>query len=89
MKASATDTSEKTPLSPPNDEVTGDLLVSKFEVANDDVLEDLKIPADKLNVVLLVMMMHGIGTLIAWNSFITIAPSVSFKFSVIKLVFLM
>ncbi|KAE9548862.1 hypothetical protein FO519_007924 [Halicephalobus sp. NKZ332] len=33
-----------------------------------------EVPKDKLNFVLLVMMLHGIGTLIAWNVFITIAP---------------
>ena len=36
-----------------------------------------EVPKDKFNFVLLVMMLHGIGTLIAWNVFITIAPLVS------------
>ena len=39
-----------------------------------------EIPKDKLNFVLLVMMLHGVGTLIAWNVFITIAPLVSLTF---------
>uniref|UniRef100_A0AC34R1N3 Nucleoside transporter n=1 Tax=Panagrolaimus sp. JU765 TaxID=591449 RepID=A0AC34R1N3_9BILA len=44
-----------------------------FEMDEKHVLE--KIPKDKLNLVLLVMTLHGIGTLIAWNVFITIAPA--------------
>lgn len=70
------DTHEKTPLSPPNDAVedSEDVLPPpvKFEVGE----EVENIPSDKLNVVLLVMMLHGLGVLIAWNVFITIAPSV-------------
>uniref|UniRef100_A0AC35GKF3 Uncharacterized protein n=1 Tax=Panagrolaimus sp. PS1159 TaxID=55785 RepID=A0AC35GKF3_9BILA len=31
-------------------------------------------PKDRGNVVLFIIMLHGIGTLIAWNVFITIAP---------------
>uniref|UniRef100_A0A7E4UNA7 Nucleoside transporter n=1 Tax=Panagrellus redivivus TaxID=6233 RepID=A0A7E4UNA7_PANRE len=37
-------------------------------------LGDGSTPKDKFNTVLFIMMLHGIGSLIAWNVFITIAP---------------
>ena len=35
---------------------------------------DNEVPKDRCKIVLLVMMLHGVGILIAWNVFITIAP---------------
>jgi equilibrative nucleoside transporter 1/2/3 len=78
MNTSTNDSTEKTPLSPPNDDsedVATAITPSKFEVGKNLENEEVEnIPADKLNVVLWVMMLHGLGALIAWNVFITIAP---------------
>lgn len=38
--------------------------------------EKEKEPKDNYNIVYLIIMLHGIGILIPWNTFITIAPSV-------------
>uniref|UniRef100_A0A914RLN0 Uncharacterized protein n=1 Tax=Parascaris equorum TaxID=6256 RepID=A0A914RLN0_PAREQ len=36
-----------------------------------------KPPPDKYHLVYLIMLLHGVGTLMPWNMFITIAPAVS------------
>lgn len=41
-------------------------------------IEDHKGPVDKKQIVYLIILLHGIGTLMPWNMFITIAPRVSF-----------
>ncbi|TMS36408.1 hypothetical protein L596_003580 [Steinernema carpocapsae] len=38
--------------------------------------EELSAPVDKYNAVYLIMLLHGIGCLMPWNMFITIAPMV-------------
>lgn len=37
-------------------------------------------PTDKYNVVYCIILLHGIGALMTWNMFITIAPVVNFFF---------
>uniref|UniRef100_A0AC35FW58 Equilibrative nucleoside transporter 1 n=1 Tax=Panagrolaimus sp. PS1159 TaxID=55785 RepID=A0AC35FW58_9BILA len=75
----SSDETEKTPLSPSKGHDDSEIVTaeppSKFEESeNEKLMIENGIPADKLNVVLFVMMLHGLGTLIAWNIFITIAP---------------
>uniref|UniRef100_A0A7E4UME9 Nucleoside transporter n=1 Tax=Panagrellus redivivus TaxID=6233 RepID=A0A7E4UME9_PANRE len=77
---------EPTSTNPPSKEASGAAVSSETPKATSAeppelktakelaVKETVKPPEDKYNVVLAIMVLHGLGTLIAWNVFMTISP---------------
>jgi hypothetical protein len=60
---------------------TADDSVDFIDKGNSPEAEDLEeeAPPDYYNLVYLILLLHGIGVLLPWNTFLTIAYDVSFR----------